>query len=1055
MNTLHLLIDLFYRSRVAPRTLLLLLAIAVLGSHPIQSTFASNQESSSTSAIPLISTPKRVLVLFSYHRAEWSDNVQKGIESVFTPYQNVNFFYEYMDTKRLNTQEYLETLRKIYTEKYAETHIDVVICVDNNALDLLVENARTLLPDTPVVFCGINDYQPDLHATRPDVTGVVEYGDFSDTLDIAFRARPNATKLYIINDHTETGEINTRGLLATLSSVAPGIQIVSTDRMSYEELSTTLQTAAPQQVAFFVSFWKDGTGRNIEPWLLEAVFRKSAIPVFGRSEWMIKHGMVGGKCVTGFAQGEAAARITLQILGGTPVSALPVDTNSPNQYLFDYRMMQHYQIDEDIFPDESIAFNRPEPFYRVSKPVGKTVLVFSALLLATLVLLAVNVHRRRQALLALREATASLEQSESRYRGMIENIHDTFYRTDAQGFLIFISPSGAWLLGYDSPQEMIGRPCASLWNCPAEWQDMLELIERDGIVRDYEVVLVRKDGSLVPVSTTSSYYHDKDGKILGEEGIFRDITERKQAEEALRESEEKYRTVANFTYNMETWRTPDDMYRYVSPSCERITGHTAAEFLADPNLLIKITHPDDKSKVIEHFLEANHRDGTQNMGCDFRILTPGGDIRWLGHSSTAVHGRDVQPLGRRESYRDITIRKQAEEEKEKLEVHNRQFQKVKSLGRMAGAIAHHFNNKLFVVMANLEFALNNPPQDDTTINALTAALQAADQAAEVSRLMLTYLGQATGTREPLDLSETCRRSLPLIQPSISKNVVLETDLLSPGPTITANSNQIQVILTNLISNSREAVDDDQGTIQVTVKAVSPSYIPILYRFPINWQPEDTSYACLEVRDNGCGIAPKDIEEVFDPFFSRKFTGRGMGLPVVLGLVQAHSGVVTVESAPGQGSVFCVFFPISAVEVPFQPDKAAKIPEIKEFGTVLLVDDDETVLAITRTMLTMLGFEVLDARDGIEAVEMFQQHKNQIRFVLTDFAMPRMNGFETLTALRQIAPGIPVILASGYSEEQVMDDTHPERPQAFLAKPYGLLALKDAIYRTLTNNPYNV
>jgi hypothetical protein len=156
MNTLHLLIDLFYRRRVATRTLLLLLTITVLGSS--HSTFAANQESVSTRTMPLISAPKHVLVLFSYNRAEWSDNVQKGIESVFTPYQNVNFFYEYMDTKRLKTKKYLETLLKIYTEKYAGAHIDMVFCIDNNALDLLAENARTLFPGTPVVFCGINDY---------------------------------------------------------------------------------------------------------------------------------------------------------------------------------------------------------------------------------------------------------------------------------------------------------------------------------------------------------------------------------------------------------------------------------------------------------------------------------------------------------------------------------------------------------------------------------------------------------------------------------------------------------------------------------------------------------------------------------------------------------------------------------------------------------------------------------------------------------------------------------------------------------------------------------
>ena len=559
----------------------------------------------------------------------------------------------------------------------------------------------------------------------------------------------------------------------------------------------------------------------------------------------------------------------------------------------------------------------------------------------------------------------------------------------------------------------------------------------------------RKDGTIIDVEISAQYVNELGGRLFC---FIRDITEHKRVEEALQESEEKYRTVADFTYAMETWRTPDGTFQYVSPSCERITGHTVAEFLADPKLLIKITHPDDQSKVIEHYQLAHQGAGTENRGMDFRILTPGGDIHWIGHSCTAVHSRDGHSLGRRESNRDITKRKQAEDNKEKLEVQNRQLQKTASLGRMAGAIAHHFNNKLFVVMGYLELALKSLPQDNTINNDLTAALQAADKAAEVSRLMLTYLGQVTATREPLDLSEICRRSLFLIQATIPTNVVLETDLLSSNPTIIANSNHIQVILTNLISNSSESVGDAQGTIQLNVKTVSSADISSLHRFPVNWEPEDTSYACLEVRDNGCGIATKDIEEVFDPFFSNKFNGRGLGLPVVQGLAQAHSGVVTVESAPGQGSVFRVFFPMSAAEVSFQPDKAAKTLEIQGFGMVLLVDDDETVLEITRMMLTMLGFEVLSASGGIEAVEIFQQHKNVIRFVLTDFAMPHMNGLETLTALRQIAPGIPVILASGYSEDQVMDDTHPERPQAFLAKPYGLQALKDAIYLTLANKP---
>lgn len=629
---------------------------------------------------------------------------------------------------------------------------------------------------------------------------------------------------------------------------------------------------------------------------------------------------------------------------------------------------------------------------------------------------------------------------------------DGFWIADSSDKILDANDTFCKMLGY-TQEEVIDLNMNEIdaSNSPGQIINHVHTVKEVGSDR-FESRCQRKDGTVIDVEISVQYVNQLGGRFFC---FIRDITEHKRLEKALQESEEKYRAVADFTYDMETWRTPDGTFRYISPSCEHITGHTAADFLADPNLLIKITHPDDQSKVIQHYQFTHQSDGTKNGDIDFRILTPSGDTHWLAHSCIAVHDKSGKYLGRRESNRDITKRKQAEDDKVRLEVQNSQLQKAKSLGRMAGAIAHHFNNKLFVVMGHLELALSDLPQNPTTTNTLTAAIQATNQAAEVSRLMLTYLGQATGTREPLDLTETCRQSLTMIQATIPKNVGFGISLLYPGPTIIANSNEIQTILTNLISNSREAIGDNQGNIQLTVKTVSPSAIPILFRFPIKWQPADSHYACLEVKDTGCGISTKDIEELFDPFFSRKFTGRGLGLPVVIGLVQAYSGVITVESASGEGSVFSVFFPISTLKLPVKPSKTVSIGENQWFGTVLLVDDDETVLGITSSMLTMLGFEVLSARDGLEAVEIFKQHKNVIRFVLTDFVMPHLNGLETLTALRNITPGIPVILASGYSEDEVIDDTHPECPQAFLGKPYSLQELKDAINRTLANKPCNV
>lgn len=266
----------------------------------------------------------------------------------------------------------------------------------------------------------------------------------------------------------------------------------------------------------------------------------------------------------------------------------------------------------------------------------------------------------------------------------------------------------------------------------------------------------------------------------------------------------------------------------------------------------------------------------------------------------------------------------------------------------------------------------------------------------------------------------------------------------PGPTIKGNVHQIQQVLTHLATNAREALGESRGAIHVVVKTVSPTDIPATHRFPLDWQPPDNLYACLEVTDTDCGIAETDIEKLFDPFYSTKFTGRGLGLPVVLGILRAHRGAVTVESTVGRGSIFRAFLPVSDEIVPQQPEKAANAPEIERGHTVLLVEDELGVRKMANGMLTFLGFTVIEAKDGIEAVEVFRQHKDAISCVLCDLAMPGMSGWETIAVLRQLAPGMPVILTSGYEQARVMAGDHPELPQVFLAKPYRIVALKDAL-----------
>lgn len=323
---------------------------------------------------------------------------------------------------------------------------------------------------------------------------------------------------------------------------------------------------------------------------------------------------------------------------------------------------------------------------------------------------------------------------------------------------------------------------------------------------------------------------------------------------------------------------------------------------------------------------------------------------------------------------DITARKRAQAEKEMLEAQNRQLQKAESLGRMAGAIAHHFNNKLAAVMMNLNMAMRARPGNEGSAGNLAEAMEAARQAAEVSRLMLTYLGQTQGKFEPQDLAEVCRLSLTLLRTAMPGTVVLETDLPASGPIISSNTNQIQQVLTNLVTNAWEAMGKEGGAIRLILKTLSSAEFPVARRFPLDWQPQATAYACLEVEDDGCGIADQDIDQLFDPFFSTKFTGRGMGLPVILGIVRSHSGAIAVASRLGQGSVFRVFFPVTAEAVPQPPAPTAQAPTIQGSGTLLLVEDEPVVLQVVAKALRGVGFAVLTAQDGVEAMEIFRQHQ---------------------------------------------------------------------------------
>jgi two-component system, cell cycle sensor histidine kinase and response regulator CckA len=384
--------------------------------------------------------------------------------------------------------------------------------------------------------------------------------------------------------------------------------------------------------------------------------------------------------------------------------------------------------------------------------------------------------------------------------------------------------------------------------------------------------------------------------------------------------------------------------------------------------------------------------------------------------------------------REMDERRQAEEEHQKLEAQVQHAQRLESLGVLAGGIAHDFNNLLASIMGYASLAAMDLQEDSRARKCVEHVLVAAKSAADLTQQMLAYSGRGTFVLEAVNVTQLIEGVVRLLESTISKKAALQLQLIPDLPAIQADASQIRQVVMNLITNAAESLGDHTGIVQVTtgvqraelgeLPAISPGHV-----LPAG------DYVYIEVRDTGCGMDKETLNKIFDPFFTTKFTGRGLGLAAVLGIIRGHRGSIEVESEPGHGTVFRVIFP--AIEGAFSPE-AAGLSEPKSWqaeGVVLVVDDQPGVRELAQTILERVGLTVLTAGDGQQAVNVFNQHAHEIHAVLLDLNMPGMDGAEVFWHMTQLVPEIRVVLCSGYNEQEVNTKLHGLQPAGFLRKPY--------------------
>ena len=503
---------------------------------------------------------------------------------------------------------------------------------------------------------------------------------------------------------------------------------------------------------------------------------------------------------------------------------------------------------------------------------------------------------------------------------------------------------------------------------------------------------------------------------------FLDITERKQAEEALRESEERYRSMfrnmaEGFALH-EIVAGPDGApcdYRFldVNPGFERLTGLKAADVIG---------------RTVREVLPGIEPRWIETYG---RVALTGEPATFESHAAALDRWFEVfayrpAPWHFAVIFMDVTARKRAEERL-------REAQKLESLGLVAGGVAHDFNNLLVGVIGNASLAKEFLPPGSPASDLLDGVIGAGEQAAHLTRQMLAYSGKGKFLVEALDLSALIPEMIGLVRPSMARKIVLSLDLDQALPPIEADRGQVQQVFMNLALNAAEAIGSHEGliTVRTGVQDVDESYV--------RRQPETASllpgkYVCLEVRDTGCGMDDATKARVFDPFFSTKFVGRGLGLAAVAGVVRGHQGAITVTSAPGKGSIFTVLFPASGrvpAATPVPPVRGALLGS----GTVLVVDDEEVVRTIAKRALERYGYQVLAAESGMAAIDILKRHDGEIAVVILDLSMPGMSGEEALPELRRIRPEVKVLISSGYSEAEAMRLFQGQQVSGFIQKPY--------------------
>jgi PAS domain S-box-containing protein len=683
--------------------------------------------------------------------------------------------------------------------------------------------------------------------------------------------------------------------------------------------------------------------------------------------------------------------------------------------------------------------------------VGRLIAVTTAVLGIVAVLAAVLIWQGARAERRRRAAESALRESEANYRRLIESMNDGLAAQDEHGQFTFVNDRFCQILGRER-SALVGHVVTEYMRVDARKTHDARMAERRlGAAESYEIAWLRSDGTEVTTIITPQILRDARGEYCGSFAVVTDISARRDTELALRRSERRLAMLMSNLPGMayRCRNDPEWTMEFVSEGCLSLTGYPSSDLLNNRALsYADLIHPDDREGVwdeVQRGLAAK-----RPFRLTYRIIARGGEERWVWEQGQAAFDADGQLEALEGFITDITERKRAEEERERLAAQLRQSQKMEAVGQLAGGVAHDFNNILTAILGNVELALaelqRRFPEEAPLLEELGQIERSANRASMLTRQLLAFSRRQVAQPQIVDLNRTLAEVENMLRRLLAENIVLDLQLSSDLRSVHIDPGQLGQVLLNLVVNARDAMPDGGRLTVATTNVVLESDTVGLHG-----GSQTGPHVLLTVSDTGCGMDAETVEHIFEPFFTTKPPGQGtgLGLATVYGIVQQAGGSIAVDSQPERGTAFRVYLPaVDAVA----PATAAPAPMGAAASggdeTILVCEDDETVRGLTAQMLRDAGYQVLAAVDGPAALEMAAAFDGPIHLLLTDVIMPDMNGRELADVLREQRPGLRTLFVSGYTADVIAHHGVLDDGLELLEKPYRRQALLERVRRIL-------